>query len=65
MGGYVLSKIYIEKIEGCIGCPYYSNVNGTMKTARCGRLDGPDRLLTKDEVWEDVFPDECPLEDYE
>ena len=56
-------KVYMELIKCCIDCPYYSNVNGTMKTARCDHFDGPERILTRREVWGPDVPDECPLED--
>jgi hypothetical protein len=61
-----MPKLYRKQIiTGCIDCPYYGNVNGTMKTARCDHIQGPRRLLTKDEVWNGIFPDECPLEEFE
>lgn len=58
-------KCYKERVTCCIDCPYYLNTNGSAKTARCNHLEGPERILTRKEVWDDDnFPPECPLEDY-
>lgn len=58
-------KCYTEAVSCCIECQYYINLNGTAKTAHCNHYNGPERVLTKEEVWGPDVPPECPLEDYE
>ena len=60
-----MAKKYTEVVVTCLDCPYYTNVNGNRKTARCGHIDGPISVLKYDEIWGGIIPEECPLEDWE
>lgn len=56
-------KCYTQTVSCCIDCPHYINLNGTAKTAYCNHYNGPERILTRGEIWGPDVPPECPLED--